>query len=212
MTSFIEEKELEPLFFSRQPSQVTEKLRTACIGIAGCGGLGTVVAENLTRAGAGKLIIADYDVVEPSNLNRQRFFVSQIGMPKVEALADNLRRSNPFIDIVPAHEKITADNCSRIFAGCSIVAECFDNPAHKAELIFGIRKHLSDCIIVAASGLAGIAGGDSIRTTKISDHFFLVGDMVSDADSGAGLFASRVGIAASMQAHCIIRLLAGEPL
>ena len=205
-------EELEPLIFSRQPSEITGRLKKACVGIAGAGGLGTVVAEILARSGLGKLVIADYDIVEPSNLNRQRFFISQLGMPKVHALADTIKKFNPFVEVVPVNERVTAESCSRIFSGCSIVAECFDSPANKADIIFGLRKNLPGCIAVAASGIAGIQSGDEIKTIKISDNFYVIGDMESDAAAGTGLFASRVGIAACLQAHCIIRLIAGAEL
>jgi sulfur carrier protein ThiS adenylyltransferase len=203
-------RNLEALLFSRQPAAVTERLRGACIGVAGCGGLGSVVAENLARAGIGKLVIADCDVVEPSNLNRQRYFVSQIGMAKVEALRDNLQQANPFVEIVPVREKVTAANCALFFSACAVVAECFDNPVSKAALVTGLRKNIPGCVVVAASGLAGTGDGNAIKTRKVSDRFFVVGDMLADADAGIGLFAARVGIAASMQAHLIIRLIAGE--
>ena len=76
--------------FARQPEPITELLKKSCVGIAGAGGLGSVVAENLARSGVGKLIIADYDSVEPSNLNRQRYALAQLGSPKVQALAENI--------------------------------------------------------------------------------------------------------------------------
>ncbi|MCX8044933.1 MAG: sulfur carrier protein ThiS adenylyltransferase ThiF [Desulfobacterota bacterium] len=193
----------------RQSPAITERLRTACVGIAGCGGLGTVVAEVLARAGIGKLIIVDHDVIEPSNLNRQRYTISQIGMPKVKALAENLTAACPCTNIVPVREFITAENCARIFQPCSIVAECFDSAERKAALVAGLRSALPSCIVVATSGLAGIGPGELIRTVRVSDRFYVVGDMQSDMEQSEGLFASRVGIAASMQAHVIIRIIAG---
>ena len=66
--------------------QIKEKLKGKCVGIAGCGGLGSNAAVALARIGTGRLIIADFDKVEESNLNRQYFFFSQIGMFKAAAL------------------------------------------------------------------------------------------------------------------------------
>jgi sulfur carrier protein ThiS adenylyltransferase len=195
---------------SPQPLEVNRWLRTGSVGIAGAGGLGSVVAENLARAGVGRIVVADHDVVEPSNLNRQRYFLSQIGMFKVTALGRNLKQSNPFLDYVPVREKVTAGNCGRIFESCSVVAECLDLPASKAELVSGLRSSLPHCTVVAASGLAGLDSGNTIRTRKISDRLYLVGDTVSEASMGEGLFAARVGIAASMQALVILRILTGR--
>ena len=67
----------------------------AVVGIAGAGGLGSNCAMHLVRAGMKRLVIADFDVVSESNLNRQFFFRDQLGRKKVDALAENLRRIEP---------------------------------------------------------------------------------------------------------------------
>jgi len=67
-----------------------------CCGIAGLGGLGSVVAIALARVGVGKLILVDFDVVEPSNLNRQQYFVHQIEC-QAEALRKNIADINPYV-------------------------------------------------------------------------------------------------------------------
>jgi len=74
--------ELEALMASRHTPGVHAKVKAATVGIAGLGGLGSAIAVALARVGVGKLIVADFDVVEPSNLNRQQYFVDQIGMLK----------------------------------------------------------------------------------------------------------------------------------
>ena len=210
--SLPEQKELEWLMLARQPEAITRRLKAACVGIAGAGGLGSVVAENLARAGVGKLVIADFDCVEPSNLNRQRYCIAQLGMPKVQALAENIRCFNPFVSVVPLQERITFNTAGAIFQGCDIVAECLDSADDKACVVSGILKHIPHALIVAASGLAGIGDCAAIAVRNISPRLYLVGDSVSDAADGTGLFASRVGIVASMQSHVIIRFLAGEDI
>ncbi len=74
--------ELEALMAARHTPGVHTKLKAATVGIAGLGGLGSSIAVALARVGVGKLIVADFDVVEPSNLNRQQYFVDQIGFLK----------------------------------------------------------------------------------------------------------------------------------
>ncbi|MBO1914700.1 ThiF family adenylyltransferase, partial [Microvirga sp. 3-52] len=76
--------------------------------LIGCGALGTAIAETLTRAGVGKLIIADRDYVEPSNLQRQQLFTEQDaieGTPKVVAAKRQLKmiRNDVEIDTVLNH-------------------------------------------------------------------------------------------------------------
>jgi sulfur carrier protein ThiS adenylyltransferase len=197
-------------FLSRQPVEKTNIFKNACVGIAGAGGLGSVVAENLARAGVGKLVIADFDMIESSNLNRQRFSISQLGMVKVEALCQNIKGFNPFIETLAVNEKVMPSNCEVIFKGCEVVAECLDRADEKAMLVTSLRKYLPESYVVAVSGIAGTEAGSRIELKKLSDKLYLIGDMESDSESGIGLFASRVGIAASMQAHLILRILLGE--
>ena len=109
-------EELESLMMARHTPGVHEKLKQATVGIAGVGGLGSAVATALARVGVGTLIIADFDVVEPSNLNRQQYFVDQLGMPKVEALTATLRRVNPYLTVHSHHLILTPDNVPEISA------------------------------------------------------------------------------------------------
>jgi sulfur carrier protein ThiS adenylyltransferase len=205
-------QDLHSLVLARQPHAATEKLRAACVGIAGAGGLGSVVAENLARAGIGRLVVADCDMIEPSNLNRQRYKLRQLGLPKAAALADNLRESCPFVNVDVVQERINGDNCVRVFNTCAIVCECFDAAESKASLVTAIRRQLPACIVVAASGLAGCGTARSIITRCVSANLYVVGDMHSDAGSGLGLFAPRVGIVASLQAHVAMQLILGEQI
>ena len=73
--------ELEGLMMARHTPGVHQKIKHSCVGIAGVGGLGSTIAIALARIGVGHLIIADFDLVEPSNLNRQQYFIDQIGLP-----------------------------------------------------------------------------------------------------------------------------------
>ena len=83
-------------FFAHRDPAVLAVLRQSSVGIAGAGGLGSNVAVALARAGIGRLVIADFDRIEPSNLNRQQYFVDQVGERKVEALRENLLAINPY--------------------------------------------------------------------------------------------------------------------
>ncbi len=197
---------LKNLMFARQPEEITSKLQKAVVGIAGLGGLGSVVGENLVRAGVGKLVVADFDIIEPSNLNRQRYFSHQIGKYKVNAFVENMKNVSQFTDIEGHIVKIQKDTID-IFKECLIVVECFDNPAAKAELVNAVREKLPEKIIVAASGVAGFDSEKSITVKKISDKIYVVGDGISEVRDGIGLVATRVGIAASIQSHLVIRLL-----
>lgn len=201
--------ELEALLVARHGPHVHERLKRSQVGIAGCGGLGSTVAVALARSGVGRLVLVDFDVVEPSNLNRQQYFVDQIGLPKVEALAANLTRINPYVTYKRHDLRLGSNDVHRVFAGCDVVAECFDSAAAKAELAMAMRKHLSNVPLVAASGLAGFGPASDIVSRRVLGNHFLVGDGISAAQPGQGLLAPRVTVAAGHQANIVLRLLLG---
>jgi len=202
--------ELESLITARHTPGVHERVKHARVGIAGLGGLGSSVAIALARVGVGTLVLADFDVVEPSNLNRQQYFVDQIGRPKAEAMEENLRRINPYVK--PVSHKVMLDerNIPEIFAGVDVLVEAFDSAEAKAALINSMAKNRPGIPVVTASGVAGHGPSNTITTRPFSDNIYIVGDLSTEAATGTGLMAPRVGIAAHHQANCVLRLLLGE--
>ncbi len=205
-----DERELEYLIVARHTPGVHERVKRSTVGIAGLGGLGSQVALALTRTGVGTLILADYDVVEPSNLNRQQYFIQQIGMPKVDAIRETLEEVNPYVRVITHHTVIRPKNVKRIFGNAEIIVEAFDKAEEKAMLINAISEAMPDTCIVVASGVAGFGDSNAIKTTRFSSKIFIVGDQRSPAGPGAGLMAPRVGIAAHQQANMVLRLILGE--
>ncbi|MHB8056747.1 MAG: sulfur carrier protein ThiS adenylyltransferase ThiF [Desulfuromonadaceae bacterium] len=203
-------EELEGLMASRHTPGVHTRLKQASVGIAGVGGLGSVVAVALARIGVGRLVIADFDVVEPSNLNRQQYFIDQIGHYKVDALTSNLQRINPYITVEPHRILLCPENIAATFADCRVVVEAFDRAEMKAMLVNCVLESMPHCTVVAASGVAGYGPNNSIATRRVSKRLYLTGDAVSEAAPGSGLMAPRVGIAAHHQANQAIRILLGE--
>ena len=204
------ESELEALILSRHTPLVHEALKKGRVAIAGIGGLGSNVAISLARVGVGYIKIIDFDVVEPSNLNRQQYFIDQIGMKKVEALKANLQRINPFIKLVTVEENITKDNVENIFNDVDIIVEAFDNPINKAMLVNEVLSKFKEKKLVAASGMAGFYSNNIIQTKKINSRLYICGDLINEARVGEGLMAPRVGIAANHEANMVVRLLLNE--
>jgi len=202
--------QLEALMMARHTPGVHKKVSQSRVGIAGLGGLGSNIAIALTRLGVGQLILADFDLVEPSNLNRQQYFIDQIGMLKVEALKANLKRINPWVGVEIFAGRIDAGNLGKIFTDVDVMVEAFDAPDQKALLTATHLKQAPDCPLVAASGMAGYAGSNQIRTRKIRDNFYMIGDQQTSAQPGCGLMAPRVGIAAHHQANAVLQLLMGK--
>jgi sulfur carrier protein ThiS adenylyltransferase len=203
-------EEFECLMMARHTPGVHQKVRNSTVGIAGLGGLGSLVAMALARVGVGTLILVDFDVVEPSNLNRQVYFVDHIGMPKVDALKEIIHRSNPFVSIQTYNERLDRNTVERILKDADVVVEAFDRAEEKAMLINAISEKMPDKYIVAASGVAGCGDSNEIKTVRFSSRIFIIGDQRTAAQPGMGLMAPRVGIAAHHQANTVLRILLGE--
>jgi sulfur carrier protein ThiS adenylyltransferase len=203
-------EEFECLMMARHTPGIHEKIKRSVVGIAGLGGLGSAVAIALARIGVGTLILVDFDVVEPSNLNRQQYSVSQIGMPKVEALLENISTINPYVRVQPFNEKLDQNNVERIFRDAAVVVEAFDRADDKAMLINVVSEKMPEKYIVAASGVAGYGDNNEIKTIQFSSKIFIVGDHKTAAQPGVGLMAPRVGIVAHHQANTVLRILIGE--
>jgi sulfur carrier protein ThiS adenylyltransferase len=176
------------------------------VGIAGCGGLGSNCAAALARAGVGSLLIADFDIVSEANLDRQFYFRDQVGMVKVEALSVNLRRIDPGLRVEALELRLDAEAIVRIFAGCDVLVEALDSAEAKAMLIEAAIAGLIGVPIVAASGIAGFGRSEAIRLRRLGT-LWLVGDLESEVGPESPPMASRVGIAASMQADAVLEIL-----
>jgi sulfur carrier protein ThiS adenylyltransferase len=175
----------------------------------GAGGLGSNAAMMLTRAGAGKLTLIDFDVVTAQNLNRQHYFLDQLGMKKVDALRDNLLRVNPGMTVVALNAKVTTENVAELCSiDADVVLECFDEAESKTLLVSNFIKRRPATPMIAVSGLAGTGTLEDLRVSRGPGGLVLVGDGESEATPDSGTLSTRVAAAAAMQAHEAIRLAA----
>ena len=133
--------ELREALVERHSEETQQKLERGRVAIAGLGGLGSNVAIALTRIGVGHLHLLDFDRVDLTNLNRQQYFLDQVGRYKTEALSETLQRINPYLDIRLDTVKITDENIEELFQEDEIVCEAFDVPEYKAMLVSGILEH-----------------------------------------------------------------------
>jgi len=202
--------ELEALMVARHSPGVHEKVCDATVGIAGLGGLGSAVAVALARLGVGRLVLVDFDVVEPSNLNRQQYFIQQLGMAKTTAMTENLVRITPYVHVKTHNVRITRDNVAKLFADVDVLVEAFDTAEGKEMLLDAFHAARPQVPVVLASGLAGTGPGGELQVRRLGRNVYVVGDNVSEAGPGRGLMAPRVGIVAHLQANVVLRLLLGE--
>ena len=204
----VDETQLEAMLTARHTPQVHNLVKQGAVAIAGLGGLGSNIAVMLAQLGVGKLLLVDFDTVEPSNLNRQHYTLRHLGLPKTEALAGQIGEINPFVQVYAKQIKITSENAAAIFQGWPLICEALDNPSAKAMLINALLPD-EEKTIVAASGMAGYDSANTIQTTHSMRRLYVCGDGSSEAMPGNGLMAPRVQICAGHQANMILRLLLG---
>ena len=186
--------------------EIKNILHSKTIGIAGCGGLGSNCAVALARVGLGNLIIADFDKVSESNLNRQYYFYDQIGRIKIEALKENINRINPSVNVIAFDRCLTSENIPEIFRNCDIIVEAFDKADQKEMLILTVLKEFPEKPLVIGLGMAGWGMNDSIHCRRV-DNMYICGDEISEISSELPPMAPRVGMVANMQANVVLEIL-----
>lgn len=218
-------REMEDALARRTGPDLQKAFAGATVAILGLGGLGSNIAVMLARAGVGRLILADFDRVDVTNLNRQQYKACQTGMLKTEALRENLLEIAPYADLITVTEKITEASFDRspesdcragmssVFAllgKAGIICEAFDDPAAKAMVVNNVLEKFPQKYIIASSGMAGLGSSNAIKTRRVSERFFICGDGVSDAAERPGLISARVALCAAHQANMALRILAGQ--
>jgi sulfur carrier protein ThiS adenylyltransferase len=191
-------------------AEIKEHLSKFRIGIAGAGGLGSNCAVALSRSGIGTIVISDFDVIEPANLNRQYYFINQVGQLKTTSLKENIARINPDTTVIAHTEKLDQNNIPEIFAGCDVIVEAFDSDEMKEMLIETVQKMMPGIPVVIASGLAGWGNNESIKFRKIDETLYVCGDELTPSGDDHPPMAPRVGIVANMQANTVIEILMGR--
>lgn len=186
----------------------SDALHNARVAVVGLGGLGSNIAVALTRLGVGHLYLYDFDKVELSNLNRQYYFLSDIGKYKAEALAQHLRQINPYIDLHTQVIKATPENIPELLGACDIICEALDAAESKAMLVSTVLSTWQDKKLVAGSGLAGFDKAEKITSKRISKNFYLCGDSKSDFHD-LPLCGARVALCANQQALVVARIILG---
>ncbi|HOH47611.1 MAG TPA: sulfur carrier protein ThiS adenylyltransferase ThiF [Candidatus Cloacimonadota bacterium] len=184
---------------AHDPAQL-KAWQAATIGIAGAGGLGSNIANLLYRAGVGKLIIADFDRITPSNLNRQFYFQDQIGRLKVEALKENLERIGGNIELSIHPIRVEALNLPELFGEAEILIEAFDRAEEKSMLLEAWTEAFPQKYYIGASGLSGVGRNESIHTEQFG-NIYIIGDGCSEPIGNISPISARVTLVGAMQAN-----------
>lgn len=188
-------------------TDVRKRLSNYTVGIAGAGGLGSNCAVALARSGIGTLIISDFDIISESNLNRQYYFLEQVGQMKTTCLRENISRINPEVKVLAYQDKLDEYNIPVIFSECQVIVEAFDSPEMKQMLIETVQTKLKGIPVIVGTGMAGWGNSNGIKCRKIDETLIACGDEQEEASDENPVMAPRVGIVANMQADAVIEIL-----
>ena len=189
--------------------KIRKKLKESSVGIAGVGGLGSNAAVSLARAGIGQLILVDFDRVEENNLDRQHYFRDQVGKVKVEALKENIKRINPWMNVDIYNQKLTKGSMDEPFHDADVIIEALDSAEAKTSFIEEIMEKLPDKPLVACSGVAGYGNSERIKTKHIGNLYLCQDEQARSSDEDV-LMAPRVALMANWEANLVLEILLGE--
>lgn len=189
-----------------------EKLLAASALIVGLGGLGSPAALYMAAAGFGRLVLADFDIVELSNLQRQiAHATDDIGRPKVESARDAILALNPHIDVACINERLDAASISRIITDIDVVLDGCDN--------FATRFMVNDACVATRTPLVSAAAIQMEGQIMVYDpnvaNCPCYRCLYQDANDGQlncaenGVAAPVVGIMGSLQAMEALKLVVG---
>ncbi len=190
-----------------------ERLEKSSAAIVGLGALGSVSSELLARAGIGKILLIDRDVVELSNLQRQGIFEeSDIGKPKASAAWQHLKRINSEITIEFFIEDLTCENISKIFSkrkNFDVILDCTDNLETRFLLNDFCVKNKVPFIYSAAVGTRGYVF-NVMPGSSACLRCFLKEPAQLETCENTGVLNSITHLVSSVQANEAFKIILGR--
>ncbi len=189
-----------------------EQLLAARVLILGLGGLGSPVAVYLAAAGVGQLVLADFDRVDLSNLQRQIVHRhADIGRAKVESARDSLLAINPEIEVIALNGVLEGEALEQQVKLADAVVDCTDNFAIRYALNAACVRQKTPLISGAAIRLEGQVAVYDLRDPDSPCYRCLYpqGDDTQLTCSESGVLAPLVGMIGSTQALETLKVLAG---
>jgi len=195
-----------------------ERLLAARVLVLGAGGLGSPAALYLASAGVGTLVLADDDVVELSNLQRQILHsTARLGLPKAESGSRALRELNPGVSVQAVARRLEGEALDAAVASVDLVLDCCDNFATRHAVNRACVRHRKPLVSGAAIRFAGQVSVYDMRD-EASPCYHCLFPEADEAEeiscATTGVLGPLVGIIGSTQAAEAIKLLAGmgQPL
>jgi molybdopterin/thiamine biosynthesis adenylyltransferase len=189
------------------------KLQSACVGIAGVGGVGSAAAYYLSKSGIGNFILVDQDIIEPSNLQRIHMASgADLYHPKAEVLARNISSANRWTSAEPVTETITDRNVDEIFRDADLVIDGLDNFRTRYVLNrHAVRTAKPYLFVSAVSQQAHLSLLDPPRTPCLECIMPDVKDRVENSCEILGVSPAITGIAGAIGASATLQFLLGTP-
>jgi len=192
-----------------------EKLRASRVLLVGCGALGTVIAEQLVRAGVGHLRLCDRDVVEMSNLQRQTLFTeadAEQGVPKAVAAGGRLAAINSSVAIEPHVEDVHSGNIETLAAGIHVIVDGTDNVetrylVNDVAVKLGLPWVYGACVGMGGRVMGVVPGVTPCLRCVFPDP---PGPGEIETCDTAGVFAPAAAIVASLQVATAVKILLGQ--
>ncbi|HOY09926.1 MAG TPA: sulfur carrier protein ThiS adenylyltransferase ThiF [Candidatus Omnitrophota bacterium] len=188
-----------------RPDQL-RRIQSKKIGIGGAGGLGSNVAVILTRCGFKNFEILDADKVDYSNLNRQHYYLDEVGRMKTETLRQRLLAINPDCAVRLFTVSWAPAQGEQFFNGCDFIVEAFDRVESKHAFVSFYHNRAP--VVVSGVGMAGLLEKQPLAVKKMN-NIYLVGDLTTDTAQGHPPLAPRVTACAAMMAEIILDLTCG---
>lgn len=194
-----------------------EALKAARVLVVGMGGIGCPVALYLAAAGVGSLVLADFDTVDVTNLQRQILFSqADVGRAKTAVAAEKLRLQNPHVGIEEFTVLLDAGNAGALVAGVDLVIDGCDNFLTRDVVNAACVAAGKPLVSAAAIGLGAQLAVFDPRQATSPCYRCLYPDLDEAAASCAesGVLAPVVGVVGALAATEALKLLsgAGQPL
>ena len=176
--------------------------------VVGCGGLGGHLIDMLARIGAGALRVADGDVFEPSNLNRQLLSeVPLLGVSNARAAAERIRRVNPEVSVEAVESFLTEENAQSLIASCDAVLDGLDNIESRRILAQACGRAGIPYIYGAVNGWVAQAA-----VSMPGDHLVELLYPEGAVLKSKSVLSFTPALCASMQVALCVKLLTGRPV
>lgn len=202
---------MEPRYARNIPALTEEEcliLRNKRVLVVGCGGLGGHIIDQLARIGIGFLRVADGDVFEPSNLNRQLLSrIPLLGVSKAKAAAEHISKINPDIEAEAIEDFMTSQNVHVLTAGCDIVIDALDNIPSRRLLAAACTEDGLPYIYGAIQGWVAQAG-ISMPGDNLIGKLFPQEVEIQDKS----VLSFTPALCASIQVSLCVKLLLGRPV